>query len=158
MIFQHVIKLRVGFDSFKSMLHDKTTQNMPLALCQCRNENTVVPQEDNNTIEIHHLFLNKQKKETTKHKNSTHCIAARCSHGRKTEKTELLKVLYRCAKYPRALTTQTLNQFLQYKPSCTSTTLCLSRGRILGRNPDRSLKSFLPCYSQSPLLTDCTEQ
>ncbi len=25
------------------------------------------------------------------------------------------------------------------------------RVRILGRNPDKSLKSFLPCYSQSPL-------
>jgi hypothetical protein len=25
------------------------------------------------------------------------------------------------------------------------------RGRILGRNPDKSLKSFPPCYSQSPL-------
>ncbi len=26
-----------------------------------------------------------------------------------------------------------------------------SRGRILGRNPDKSLKSFPPCFSQSPL-------
>ncbi len=26
-------------------------------------------------------------------------------------------------------------------------------GRILGRNRDKSLKSFPPCYSQSPLLT-----
>ncbi len=26
-----------------------------------------------------------------------------------------------------------------------------SRGRILGRNPDESLNSFPPCYSQSPL-------
>ncbi len=25
------------------------------------------------------------------------------------------------------------------------------RGRILGRNPDKSLKNFPPCYSQSPL-------
>jgi hypothetical protein len=25
------------------------------------------------------------------------------------------------------------------------------RGRFLGRNPDKSLKSFPPCYSQSPL-------
>jgi len=25
------------------------------------------------------------------------------------------------------------------------------RGQILGKNPDKSLKSFLPCYSQSPL-------
>ncbi len=25
------------------------------------------------------------------------------------------------------------------------------RGRILGQNPDKSLKSFPPCYSQSPL-------
>ncbi len=25
------------------------------------------------------------------------------------------------------------------------------RGRILGRNPDKSLQSFPPCYSQSPL-------
>ena len=31
--------------------------------------------------------------------------------------------------------------------------LLVSRGRILGRNWDKSLKSFLPCYSQSPLLT-----
>ncbi len=29
-------------------------------------------------------------------------------------------------------------------------------GGILGGNPDRSLKSFPPCYSQTPLLTDCT--
>ncbi len=32
----------------------------------------------------------------------------------------------------------------------------LNRGRILGRNWDKSLKSFPPCYSQSPLLTDFT--
>jgi hypothetical protein len=31
-----------------------------------------------------------------------------------------------------------------------------NRGRILGRNWDKSLKSFPPCYSQSPLLTDFT--
>ncbi len=29
-------------------------------------------------------------------------------------------------------------------------------GRIHGRNCDKSLKSFPPCYSQSPLLTDFT--
>ncbi len=29
-------------------------------------------------------------------------------------------------------------------------------GGILGQNPDRNLKSFPPCYSQTPLLTDCT--
>ncbi len=29
-------------------------------------------------------------------------------------------------------------------------------GRILGRNLDKSLKSFPPCYSQSPLLMDFT--
>jgi hypothetical protein len=29
-----------------------------------------------------------------------------------------------------------------------------SRGQILGRNWDKSPKSFPPCYSQSPLLTD----
>ena len=29
-------------------------------------------------------------------------------------------------------------------------------GGILGGNPDRSLKSFPPCYSQTPLLTNCT--
>jgi hypothetical protein len=29
-------------------------------------------------------------------------------------------------------------------------------GRILGRNWDKSLKSFPPCYSQLPLLTDFT--
>ncbi len=31
-----------------------------------------------------------------------------------------------------------------------------SRGRILGRNWDKSLKSFPLCYSQPPLLTDFT--
>ncbi len=31
-----------------------------------------------------------------------------------------------------------------------------SRGRILGRNSDKSLKSIPPCYSPSPLLTDFT--
>ncbi len=30
------------------------------------------------------------------------------------------------------------------------------RGRILGRNGDKSLKSFPPCYSLSSLLTDFT--
>jgi hypothetical protein len=30
----------------------------------------------------------------------------------------------------------------------------LGRGRILGRNCDKSLESFPPCFSQSPLLTD----
>ncbi len=30
------------------------------------------------------------------------------------------------------------------------------RSRILGRNWDKSLKSFPPCYSLSPLLTDFT--
>ncbi len=30
----------------------------------------------------------------------------------------------------------------------------MNRGRILGRNWDKSLDSFLHCYSQSPLLTD----
>jgi hypothetical protein len=29
--------------------------------------------------------------------------------------------------------------------------LLFTRGQILGRNPDRSLKSFPSCYSQSPL-------
>ncbi len=32
--------------------------------------------------------------------------------------------------------------------------LLLYRGRILGRNWDKSLKSSPPCYSQSPLLKD----
>jgi hypothetical protein len=32
----------------------------------------------------------------------------------------------------------------------------LYRGRILRRNWDKSLTSFPPCYSQSPLLTDFT--
>ncbi len=32
----------------------------------------------------------------------------------------------------------------------------LYRGGILGGNPDRSLKSFPPCYSQTPLLTNYT--
>jgi hypothetical protein len=31
-----------------------------------------------------------------------------------------------------------------------------ARGGILGGNPDRSLKSFPPCYSQTPLLSNCT--
>ncbi len=30
----------------------------------------------------------------------------------------------------------------------------MTRGRILGRNWDKSLESFPPCYSQSPLLMD----
>ena len=30
----------------------------------------------------------------------------------------------------------------------------LNRGGILGGNPDRSLKSFPPCYSQTPLYTN----
>jgi hypothetical protein len=34
--------------------------------------------------------------------------------------------------------------------------LPVSRGRILGRNWDTSLKIFPPCYSQSPLLMDLT--
>jgi hypothetical protein len=29
-------------------------------------------------------------------------------------------------------------------------------GHILGRNWDKSLQSFPPCYAQSPLLTDFT--
>jgi hypothetical protein len=32
----------------------------------------------------------------------------------------------------------------------------LFRGRILGRNWDKSLQSVPPCYSQSPLITDFT--
>jgi hypothetical protein len=32
----------------------------------------------------------------------------------------------------------------------------VSRGRILGRNWDKSLKTFPPCYLQSPLLMDFT--
>jgi hypothetical protein len=28
-----------------------------------------------------------------------------------------------------------------------------TRGRILGRNPDKSLKSFPPCYSKSPVYS-----
>jgi hypothetical protein len=32
-------------------------------------------------------------------------------------------------------------------------TWSVSRGRTLGRNPDKSLKSFPTCYSQSPLPT-----
>ncbi len=31
-----------------------------------------------------------------------------------------------------------------------------SGGGIQERNPDKSLKSFPPCYSQLSLLTDCT--
>ncbi len=33
----------------------------------------------------------------------------------------------------------------------------LYRGRILGRNWDKSLQSFPPCYSQLPLLTDLSK-
>ncbi len=36
--------------------------------------------------------------------------------------------------------------------------LSLHLGGILGGNPDRSLKSFPPCYSQTPLQTNCTPQ
>jgi hypothetical protein len=38
----------------------------------------------------------------------------------------------------------------------TGSTMCSEqfRGRILGRNWDKSLKSFPPCYSQSSLLMD----
>ncbi len=32
----------------------------------------------------------------------------------------------------------------------------VARGRILGRNWDKTLKSFSPCYSHSLLLTDFT--
>jgi hypothetical protein len=32
-------------------------------------------------------------------------------------------------------------------------TPAFSRGRILGRNPDKSLKNFPSCYSQSPLYS-----
>ncbi len=32
-----------------------------------------------------------------------------------------------------------------------------TRGRILGQNPDKSLESFPPCYSQLPLLQLCLE-
>ncbi len=31
-----------------------------------------------------------------------------------------------------------------------------TRGRILGRNWGKSLQSFSPCYSHSPLITDFT--
>jgi hypothetical protein len=31
-----------------------------------------------------------------------------------------------------------------------------NRGGILGGNPNGSLKSFPPCYSQTPLQTNCT--
>ncbi len=45
-----------------------------------------------------------------------------------------------------------------YKPLyCKTGALVLyysTRGRILGRNWDKSLKSFPPCYSQSPLQMD----
>ncbi len=39
---------------------------------------------------------------------------------------------------------------------CTTGISCQSWGRILGRNWYENLKSFPPCYSQSPLLTDFT--
>ncbi len=32
----------------------------------------------------------------------------------------------------------------------------MTRGGILGGNPDRSLKSFPPCYSQTPLQANCS--
>ncbi len=42
-----------------------------------------------------------------------------------------------------------------YRDWKTEDLLCtIHRGRILGRNWDKSLKSFPPCYSQSPLVTD----
>jgi hypothetical protein len=40
--------------------------------------------------------------------------------------------------------------------SCSLRSSMALRGRILGHNWDRSLKSFPPCYSQSPLPTDFT--
>jgi hypothetical protein len=53
-------------------------------------------------------------------------------------------------------------QVKEYKPGRTNvlltfrSKLILIRGRIIGRNWDKSLKSFPPCYSQSPLLMDFT--
>jgi hypothetical protein len=53
--------------------------------------------------------------------------------------------------------------FLSHRDSANHLTLVLSlvttyeyRGRILGRNWDKILKSCPPCYSKSPQLTDCT--
>jgi len=46
-----------------------------------------------------------------------------------------------------------VKSFCQVGEPCWRPTLCLNnRGRILGRNWEKSLKSFPPCYSQSPLL------
>jgi hypothetical protein len=39
---------------------------------------------------------------------------------------------------------------------CCSCPMIMYRGRILGRNWDKSLRSFPPCFSQSSLLTDFT--
>jgi len=41
-------------------------------------------------------------------------------------------------------------------PAQTELYSCRDRGRILGRNWNKSLKSFPPCFSQSPLLRDFT--
>jgi hypothetical protein len=45
-------------------------------------------------------------------------------------------------------------EFFVITTDCCTTHIVQYRGRILGRNWDKSLKSFPPCYSQSPLLTD----
>ncbi len=43
-----------------------------------------------------------------------------------------------------------VKSFVRPSPSSTH---CEYRGRILGRNPDKSPRSFPPCYSQSPLCS-----
>jgi hypothetical protein len=50
-----------------------------------------------------------------------------------------------------------VKSFCQVGEPCWRPILCLNnRGRILGRNWDKSPKSFPPCYSQSSLLTAFT--
>ncbi len=66
-----------------------------------------------------------------------------------------------CFAYTTSGNLRANTQFYKRLRSCESfyTMVCedwLSWGRILGRNWDRSLESFPPCYSQSPLITDFT--
>jgi hypothetical protein len=72
---------------------------------------------------------------------------------------ELLKV-YRCAKDSRALTTPGDNTNKEPVPAVqtflyTNDPVSLKRPNSWTKSRQKS--SFLPCYTQSPLLMDCTE-
>ncbi len=63
-----------------------------------------------------------------------------------------------------SFSTKKLSEPVDMQLMCYPTTYCslqtdscsLTGGPILGRNWDKSLKSFPPCYSQTPQLTDFT--